>query len=149
MNSYLRGELEMISEKKTRHWRAAHILLSALLAVSITGCAGKTIKRNAVNGVSVQVFEWGFWSGNCQATDFTIKITQGPEFGVAEIGTDTMTIGRESASGARMACEGKTIASKVVKYKATNGFKGTDEIRLSIAGRASAPRLFTLLIDVR
>ncbi len=138
----------MIITRGIRLRRITQILLSALLAITLAGCAGKTIRTNSTDGVAKQVFEWGFWSKRCQASDFTIKITQGPEFGIAEIGTGTMVIGRESASGARMACEGQSVATKIVNYTADKGFRGTDKIRLSVAGPFSAPRLFTLEIQV-
>ncbi|WP_157736119.1 hypothetical protein [Granulosicoccus antarcticus] len=124
------------------------IVLSALLVTTLAGCAGNTIKRFSNDGVKKQVFDWAFWSQSCTAADFTIKVTKPPEFGVVEIGTGTMVIGRESATGARMACEGKTVANKVVYYTANDGYKGVDTIGLSIVGRNAAPRLFTLEVQV-
>jgi len=124
------------------------VFFSALLVVALSGCAGKVIKTSVSDGFTKPVFEWGFWSGRCQATDFTIKITQKPEFGVAEIVSGTMIIARETASGVRTGCEGKSVATKVVNYTSNKGFRGVDKMRLTVFRRSSAPRLFTVEVKV-
>jgi len=130
-------------------WPLFQLLLFTLLALTLAGCAGKPVKAYATNGVPRQVFEWGFWNRSCQASEFTIKVSKGPESGTVEIGTGTMIIGRSSANGVRMACEGESVATKVVNYTANKGFKGTDKFRLSVYSQYSPPNLFDLEVEVR
>lgn len=129
-------------------WHLNQLLVAVLLATMLAGCAGKPVKAYAPSGVEREIFRWGFWSGTCQPRPFTIKITNGPQYGVVDIGRGTMVIGKTSADGARMACEGRVVANKVVKYTAQKGFKGTDRFRLTIYSSNSAPRLFDMEVDV-
>jgi len=62
------------------------LLVSVLLVMMLASCAGKTLKFNTVSGSKIKVLAWGFFDQFCRPGDFTIKITQQPDFGELERG---------------------------------------------------------------
>ena len=112
-------------------------------------CAAKPLEDYAFAGIERRIFQWAFWNGRCAATEFDIRIKRAPASGEAVVRDERMTIPRESASGARMACAGRQIAGKSVWYRADEGYEGPDVVGLSVVGPGAAPQNFEIEIDVR